>query len=263
MLCKIPKPEDYVLYWKLVNGEIVRRFLPVYNAMIECGQNPMATLIDLNEIYQIDSISWQIILIEIEKSFHPQELSILLDTDMTLPNFVADTPSKNKCLLEWLALSRKNAAEINSNRKLMIGAMLYLYMLSDSKNHEDYLEEIQQAMLESFDLLQTPDFWISGTVEAIKEYCNNCNICSNETAQNEQQHINKQCYCMEKVFSSYMETDKICNLEINTNDSLAITMMDEIQKRGSIKRKIRPQKSFDSLTNRYIFLQRSVLRLLK
>lgn len=68
---------------------------------------------------------------------------------------------------------------------------------------------------------------------------------------------------MEKVFSSYMETDKICNLEINTNDSLAITMMDEIQKRGSIKRKIRPQKSFDSLTNRYIFLQRSVLRLLK
>lgn len=263
MLCKIPKPEDYVLYWKLVNGEIVRRFLPVYNAIIECGQNPMATLIDLNEIYQIDSISWQIILIEIEKSFHPQELSILLDTDMTLPNFVADTPSKNKYLLEWLALSRKNAAEINSNRKLMIGAMLYLYMLSDSKNHEDYLEEIQQAMLESFDLLQTPDFWISGTVEAIKEYCKNCNICSNETTQNEQQHINKQCYCMEKVFSSYMETDKICNLEINTNDSLAITIMDEIQKRGSIKRKIRPQKSFDSLTNRYIFLQRFVLRLLK
>ena len=40
MLCKIPKPEDYVLYWKLVNGEIVRRFLPVYNAIIECGQNP-------------------------------------------------------------------------------------------------------------------------------------------------------------------------------------------------------------------------------
>ena len=166
-LYKIPKPEDFVLYWKLVNGEMVRRFLPIYNSIIELGQNPIAALMDLREIYKIDSISWQIILIEIEKLYHPQEFSFVSGTDITLPYPVADTSQKDKWLLKWLDSVRKNANNINKNRKLMIGAMLYLYMLSNSRNHEDYLEEIQQAMLRSFDLLQTPDFRVSGTVSAI------------------------------------------------------------------------------------------------
>lgn len=245
-LRRIPKVEDYLLYWKLTGGELVRRFLPIFHTdLIKMTTDKKW----LEELCKIDSVSWQIFLIEIYKIgfLNPKIQFPSMNTYEGIYSFDIEhfdyldfrkwseyTIEKFKRLFEWeIQVIYVDRDKINKNRKMLVEAMVYLYMSSDPKIREEVLDTIQIIAKDFFQDIQTP-----------------------------------QINCFKKIIKSSIDGQE------DINDYLTEEMIKDLKKRvknkkdGNIKEfknipdKIRLQNAEDSLTARYILLQQLMITIL-
>lgn len=242
-----PKIEDLILYWRLTGGEIVRRFLPIFH--IRDDFKMVFDMKWLKKLCSIESISWQIILIEIYKriSFDNSEINYpywfnnrsvgsfgISEDFQALNDMYKDLYEKQldkyKSLVEWhIKTIDCETKKINTNRKLLVEIMVYLYMSSDKNIQGELLEIIQNNAKSAFNDLQTPS--ISNLEETIKSF-------------------------------NYgeLDIDDICT-KIMFED-LKQRVNNKKESNNNILEKIRLHKNEESLTARYVLLQRLIMRIL-
>lgn len=159
-------------------------------------------------------------------------------------DFLEEYHRKRHKLLEWeVRMVDVEMGKINENRRLLVEAMVYLYMSSDVKIQSGVLEIIQIYVKKAFGALQTPPI-----------------SCFKNT-------INSR-------IDSHIHEQFGLNGGLEMNDTLAEEMIKDLMKRvknrenGQKKRfkklpnKIRLQNEEDSLTARYVLLQRLMIRML-
>ena len=257
----LPNLEDYILYWKLTGGELVRRFLPLFHMNDE-----LKMIIDLGWLEKlccIESISWQIILIEIYKVLNYESSEIdypfcEFDTSIYLPNNFRGTQEEYRWLKEIQELYLKKVIslnewetqmieikkdEINENRRLLVEAMVYLYMSSDEKIQGEILEIIQGYAKEKFEDIQTP---------SICEFKNQIQLYVDGKLEIDNDILT------DKIIDDLLQRHKE---ESADNDSKQKKKKSGYEKLIS-KIRLRKNENDNSLTVRYILLQRIMIRAL-
>ena len=243
------KLEDYILFLKLSNGELVRRIVPLYWNGHGIKFN-IFDLINIDKLCSIESFSWQILLTEIKKQLEIGDNNIFpvyFGGDVDIDSFY----KKYVLLLEWESkiLNKDIIDTINKKRRFLIKAMIYLYMSSDEKIRPSLFEEIQIIALKYLDVMSTSTFYnVKATVSAY--------------IQSFQKEKGK------KEANENRKGERKEDILPDGIDSLTLNMIDDLEHRIRKKKdeginelgKIQLQKHENTLTALYVVLQKVIIQ---
>lgn len=242
--------EDYVLFLKLANSELVRRVVPLYWDGSHIQFDIKFNVVTLYRLCEIESFSWQILLAEIKKQLEKNSNNIFPvyfgNDDVTF------AVEKYKQLLVWESkiLNEENIVIINKKRKFLAKAMIYLYMSSDEKIRPALFEEIQRIAIGYIDEMSTSTFFnvkdtVNTYIKSSKTENGKNGINENRTGEGEKDIL----------------PDKI--------DSFALMMIEDFENRIRKKkdegidklRKTQLQIHENTLTALYVVLQKMIIQM--